>query len=1529
MAKKRPRKNSSNSSRRSVAAPADKSDTPQPQPEFQDPDEANNTDAHSLEAESQQADAAEQPRPGLFSRLAANIELSRLLPRAKKQKTSHLEVVVPASPSASPPLSSSQPSTSKATTSAGESMSLSRKDSAAMLKLVRDDNTAFRRAIHAPKPTRPSDIASSAQATLDNAADVDAESAEEQRPADAEAASTSNGSAKAVYAPPRSVTRALSRRLKGPRSGGLQSEGDEAEKANAEDEHPNGERLPSPPVTRALARRLGIEPDLVLQDERSLSGPSLAQAEQADAEQAMDDETEAERLPSPPVTRALAKRLEKEEEMDAQGAKEVQGEEPAAESDEADQARADENDAEPEQPPSPPVTRSLAKRLEEEEIEEQQGEHGEGEEEVLTEADQRSERIPSPPVTRAMAKQLEEEEEQAERSSERDPSPPVTRAQAKRLEDDEKLELQRGKEDQVLEEAGEAGPEQGVNEDVEPEIQAPSPPVTRALARRLEEEEELAEQLSERAPSPPVTRSAARVSGEWRSEEQEAEQGMEEADEAPSPLATRSAAKLLEEGESEEAESEQGPQEEEPAQSSPVTRLATAGPVEEEVQVDRFEEYQADELQDEEELSNAGSVDQEEAGDESADAERLPSPSVTPALAQLLEEDQDEAQQGEDGLAEQAFAEAELADEGQAADENPGLEQSASPSETLAVATLPEVEVVGASQDGDIQPEGSQADTFFADEHKADDIPADLELSPASPVDPALADVPEAEEPEEQQGDTIQIEDVQAAAEQAGDEFIDFGPSSSPTFVSALASQPEDAEAEAHAGELEPAELGLAEASVEQDQMRDELFDPSSSLARALTGNPQESQGEEFYADMVVVEAEQVVAEEGGDALAEPQLEEALLGQHFEAEHADDVHAEPEQQAHFPALDSRLVDEEVDDVHRTAPIVDEDVDPVALSDLEREEQKEFDQEMEQSDDSAPQSVADSSSQLGSRLASSAYLSAEQAPNKVATPFLTSRTHPSGAESPRVQENPLLVPPSHRPGTLPWSLLGAGTSLSPIFNTKALTPRPSAAQGQLRFDRDYTASPSGRSSVGPTGGATPSAQKRRAGRTSMGSALGGGVGTGAVARKSGGMVGRASGVGALLPMGWDELRHKQDIKRKRQFEKFVQKHWDIVRRQDATMKKSDFAGLVKKGTFAMKAAAKAEGKVAQSDEHYMEKFIEDLRQRAQVAQNQRIPIPHHRLKEYERLRQQNRRNMASVLGVLGRPALPTELTPEQNRAVDQAFRQRGKITELLGASVSDRDLAMLRPGIWLNDESMNMYGTLILRRSNQAAEEREKLSQQGRTNPRTDLEVRKWSAYWKVHFFNTLFMPKMIKDGHKGVARWTLRKGVNLFTKDIVLIPINNSNIHWTCGAINIRRKRFEYYDSMAGGGPGKFFEQIRAYLAEEHRATYKGAELDLSQWTNHFTRDSPMQNNGNDCGVFAIQTLEQLSRRNPRRPYPSKPPYVPPTQQVPNGAGGDGDDDDEDEEYDEDGLWNFSQKNIEYLRRRMVYEIAQAQLLDT
>lgn len=255
--------------------------------------------------------------------------------------------------------------------------------------------------------------------------------------------------------------------------------------------------------------------------------------------------------------------------------------------------------------------------------------------------------------------------------------------------------------------------------------------------------------------------------------------------------------------------------------------------------------------------------------------------------------------------------------------------------------------------------------------------------------------------------------------------------------------------------------------------------------------------------------------------------------------------------------------------------------------------------------------------------------------------------------------------------------------------------------------------------------------------------------------------------------------------------------------------------------------------------------------------------------------------------------------------------------------------------------------MVLRRSEKAEEARKKAKAAG----------TKWdrslNAYWRVHYFSSFFFSRLSDEGYTAVKKWSKRVSlvvlrdierqilipllfvfsftsssqVDLFTLDIVLIPINLGNSHWVCGAINLRKKRFEYYDSL-GAENKRAFKIMRNYLVEEAKDKKKG-NLDLSDWTDYFNERNPHQQNGFDCGVFASITLEQISRRDPHTIIPDALKWSNEEGRI-VGWGSQKEDEDEDEEEEETGErdWNFSQENMPYLRKRMVYEIAYQGLIE-
>ncbi|KDR84787.1 hypothetical protein GALMADRAFT_217849 [Galerina marginata CBS 339.88] len=240
-------------------------------------------------------------------------------------------------------------------------------------------------------------------------------------------------------------------------------------------------------------------------------------------------------------------------------------------------------------------------------------------------------------------------------------------------------------------------------------------------------------------------------------------------------------------------------------------------------------------------------------------------------------------------------------------------------------------------------------------------------------------------------------------------------------------------------------------------------------------------------------------------------------------------------------------------------------------------------------------------------------------------------------------------------------------------------------------------------------------------------------------------------------------------------------------------------------------------------------------------------------------------------------LPSSLPPDDDKQVSALLQKRGVISKFAREQVSDQDLSRLRPGQWLNDELINFYGAMILARSE---ESKENSSQAKPKQPK--------KKPLNVHYFSSFFWVKLTQEGYdKGrLAKWT--KKIDIFSKDIILLPVNHGNAHWTAAAINFREKRFESYDSM-DMAKDRVWKALRSYVEDEHKNKRK-TTINLDDWENWAPSSTPQQENGFDCGVFTCQFLEALSRG--------------------------------------EESFNFSQKDMPYLRRRMIWEIGNAKLRD-
>ncbi|XP_061909126.1 sentrin-specific protease 1-like isoform X4 [Entelurus aequoreus] len=155
----------------------------------------------------------------------------------------------------------------------------------------------------------------------------------------------------------------------------------------------------------------------------------------------------------------------------------------------------------------------------------------------------------------------------------------------------------------------------------------------------------------------------------------------------------------------------------------------------------------------------------------------------------------------------------------------------------------------------------------------------------------------------------------------------------------------------------------------------------------------------------------------------------------------------------------------------------------------------------------------------------------------------------------------------------------------------------------------------------------------------------------------------------------------------------------------------------------------------------------------------------------------------------------------------------------------------------------------------------------------------------VNTFSTFFYPKLRSSGYSAVRRWT--KKMDIFSKDILLVPVH-LRMHWCLSVVDFRQKAVTYFDSM-GGNNDEACKVLLEYLQQESKDK-KGQELDTTGWTlcSKTRNEIPQQMNGSDCGMFTCKYADYITKDKPI---------------------------------------TFTQKQMPYFRRRMVWEIVNRKLL--
>lgn len=215
----------------------------------------------------------------------------------------------------------------------------------------------------------------------------------------------------------------------------------------------------------------------------------------------------------------------------------------------------------------------------------------------------------------------------------------------------------------------------------------------------------------------------------------------------------------------------------------------------------------------------------------------------------------------------------------------------------------------------------------------------------------------------------------------------------------------------------------------------------------------------------------------------------------------------------------------------------------------------------------------------------------------------------------------------------------------------------------------------------------------------------------------------------------------------------------------------------------------------------------------------------------------------------------KLNSQQQQEVSRALAP-GQTSQLIvkahNISITKEDIQTLRNGAWLNDEIINFYLNMLVER------------------------YKNNNKNASIHAFNSFFYPKLLREGHKGVRRWS--KKFNVFGCHLILIPVH-LGIHWCLAVMDTKKKEITYYDSL-GVSNNKCLQALKQYMVDESQT--KNVNFNELEWKLLNKKDIPRQRNGYDCGVFACKFAEYITREE---------------------------------------QFNFSQDHMEYFRQRMVYEI--------
>lgn len=150
-------------------------------------------------------------------------------------------------------------------------------------------------------------------------------------------------------------------------------------------------------------------------------------------------------------------------------------------------------------------------------------------------------------------------------------------------------------------------------------------------------------------------------------------------------------------------------------------------------------------------------------------------------------------------------------------------------------------------------------------------------------------------------------------------------------------------------------------------------------------------------------------------------------------------------------------------------------------------------------------------------------------------------------------------------------------------------------------------------------------------------------------------------------------------------------------------------------------------------------------------------------------------------------------------------------------------------------------------------------------------IENYSSKTNVLFLGSYFYKTLSASEtgycHDRVQRWTLRAKIDVTKSSFryMIVPINTNNTHWTVLVIDLWNKTAHYYDSVHGGDDNAcavaqtIARNLVHWFHDEHVSRNAAPAIVFAHLVVH--DDIPRQPNAYDCGLYVLQTVENVLRR--------------------------------------------------------------------